>query len=213
MEKVNIIIAEDHEFFRKGLVMVLNEIDFINVKGETNNGKELIDLLKTTPADIVITDIKMPVMDGIEATKNIKTLYPDIKIIVLSLHGEEEYLKKMIDIGVDGFILKDTNKEGLERALSAVKNGKQYFSTDFFTFFTKQYSSNHTHTTDVKLTPRELEILQQISLGLTNKEIAEKLFISAKTVINHRTNILSKTETKNTASLIRFAFKNKLIKL
>ena len=213
MIKVDVIVAEDHDFFRKGLIMVLNEIDFINVTGEATNGKELIDILKVTKADIILTDIKMPVMDGIEATKIIKSLYPDIKIIVLSLHSEEEYLKKMIEIGVHGFILKNTNKEDLERALNLVIEGKQYFSEEFLPYFTKQYLPNNSTKLEVKLTKRELEVLQQISLGLTNKEIGEKLFISIKTVINHRTNIMSKTGTNNTASLVRYAFKNKLVKL
>ncbi|MBU8893106.1 MAG: response regulator transcription factor [Bacteroidales bacterium] len=213
MKKINIIVAEDHEFFRKGLIMVLNEIDFINVAGEASNGKELIDLLKTTAADIILTDIKMPVMDGIEATKIIKTLYPDIKVIVLSLHGDEEYLRKMIEIGVHGFILKNTNKEGLERALNFVKEGKQYFSEEFLPSFTKKYLPNSSNNVEVILTKRELEILQQVSLGLKNKDIAENFFISIKTVINHRTNIMSKTGTNNTASLVRYAFENKLVKL
>lgn len=212
-KKINIIVAEDHDFFRKGLIMVLNEIDFITVVGEATNGKELIDLLKITPVDIILTDIKMPVMDGIVATKNIKTIYPDIKILIISLHGDEEYLEKMIEVGADGFILKNTNKEDLERALNFIKEGKQYFAEEFLPFFTKKYLPNQSSEIDVKLTKRELEVLQKISLGLINKEIAEELCISVKTVINHRTNIMSKTGTKNTASLVRYGFKNSLVKL
>ena len=213
MKKLNVIVAEDHDFFRKGLIMVLNEIDFINVTGEATNGKDLIEKLKITPVDIILTDIKMPVMDGVEASKIIRNLYPEIKIIVLSLYSEEEYLKKMIEIGVHGFILKNTNKEDLERALNLVKEGKQYFSEEFLPFFTKQFLPKNSTGIEVKLTKRELEVLQQISFGLTNREIGEKLFISIKTVINHRTNIMSKTGTNNTASLVRYAFKNKLVKL
>ncbi len=211
MAKTNIIVAEDHDFFRKGLVMVLNDIDFVKVVGEASNGKELIELLKTTPTDIVLTDITMPVMDGFEAIKIIKAHYNNIKIVVLSLHGDEEYLKQVIELGADGYILKNTDKDGLERALNIIKDGKQFFSEEFLPFFTKQYLPSKTNKNDAKLTKRELEILNNISLGLTNNEIAEKLFISIKTVINHRTNLLLKTGSKNTASLIRYAFKNSLL--
>ncbi|MBI9068693.1 MAG: response regulator transcription factor [Salinivirgaceae bacterium] len=210
-KKVKIIIVDDHEFFRHGVIIALQGIDFLSVVGQAGNGKELIEKIKETQVDIILTDIKMPVMDGIEATKKIKSLYPDIKIIALSLHGEEEYLEKMIEAGVHGFILKNTNKDGLERALSFVKEGKQYFSEEFLPFFTKKFQSGYSSQIKVRLTKRELEILQEIANGYTSQEIADRLNISIKTVINHRTNLLSKTGAKNTATLLGYAFKNQLI--
>lgn len=210
-KKINVIVAEDHDFFRKGIILALNNISFVKVVGEARNGQELIEKLKTTSVDIVLTDIKMPVMDGIKATEIIKTLYPAVKIIAISLYGDEMYLEKMIKAGVHGFILKNTNTKDLERALNFVKEDKQYFSEEFLPYFTKKYVSDKSTNTEIKLTKRELEILQYISQGLTSKEIAKELNISIKTAINHRTNILSKTGAKNTASLVGYAYKNKLI--
>lgn len=210
--KVKIIVADDHEFFRQGVVIALQGIDFVEVVGQLGNGEELIEKLKETPVDIVLTDIKMPIMDGIEATKTINELYPIIKIIALSLHGDEEYLEKMIEAGVHGFILKNTTKDGLENALKAVKEDKQYFSEEFLPFFTKKFQSGYSPQTEVRLTKRELEILQEIANGYTNQEIADRLNISIKTAINHRTNLLSKTESKNTATLLGYAYRKKLIR-
>lgn len=210
-KKINVFVAEDHDFFRKGIIIALNDISFVKVVGEARNGQELIEKLKTTSVDIVLTDIKMPVMDGIKATEIIKTLYPAVKIIAISLYGDEMYLEKMIKAGVHGFILKNTTTKDLERALNFVKEDKQYFSEEFLPYFTKKYVSDKSTNTEIKLTKRELEILQYISQGLTSKEIAKELNISIKTASNHRTNILSKTGAKNTASLVGYAYKNKLI--
>ena len=208
---IKVVIAEDNEFFRKGVISVLNEIDTVKLVGEAANGKELIDLLTKVSTDIVLTDIKMPVLDGIDAAKWIKIHYPEIKILMLSLHGEEQYLKKIVEIGASGFILKNTTKDNLERVLNLVMEGKLYFSEEFMPFFTQSYLPINNSKNGDNLTLRELEILQEIAEGLTNKEIAEKLSISIKTVINHRTNIMAKAGAKNTASLIRYGIKNKLI--
>lgn len=211
MKKINVVVAEDHDFFRNGLISALQDIDFINVVAEACNGQELVNLLKTTQADIVLTDIKMPIMDGLDATKIIKSLYPEIKIIILTLHNEEYYFLKMIEYGVHGYILKNTNKENLERALQLIKEDKQYFSEDLLPILANPFKINSSKENINKLTKREIEVLQQISKGLTNSEIAEKLFISPKTVINHRANLMSKTGARNSVALVRFAFDNKLI--
>jgi len=209
--KTNVIVAEDHEFFRAGLVLALKDIDFVNIVADVSNGKELVDLVKIVSVDIVLTDIKMPVMDGLEATKIIKNLYPDIKVVILTLHDEEDYFKKMIEYGIHGYILKNTNKDNLERALHLIDEGKQYFAEELLPILTNNFKSSTSDNNKVKLTKRELEVLQQIALGITNVEIAEKLFISTKTVINHRTNIMTKTSMHNSAGLISYAYKNNLI--
>ena len=211
MKTIKIFIADDHEFFRKGIINVINDIKHIKVVGEAENGEKLLEKLKTIKPDIILMDIKMPVLDGEKTTIEVKKLYPDIKIIALSFFDEDDYLMKMIEARVDGYILKNTNKEGLEHAINIIATGKPYFAEEFMPFFTQQILNKDSKNKD-NLTKREKEILQVISEGLTNKEIAEKLFISIKTVINHRTNILSKTNTKNTASLLNYAFKNNLVK-
>lgn len=211
MEMLNVVVAEDHEFFRNGLISALKEIDFVKIVDGVNNGKDLVDIVKKNKVDIVFTDIKMPVMDGFEATEIIKKANPEVKIIVLSLYDEEIYFKKMIELGVNGYILKNTSKTDLTRALLLIKDGKQYFAEEFLPFLTRQLVSNNQINEHDHLTDRELEVVQLVSMGLTNSEIAEKLFISKKTVINHRTNIMSKTGTNNSASLISYAYKHNLI--
>lgn len=213
MKNIKLVIAEDHEFFRRGLVETINDLVGFSVIGEVSNGEELIEFMKNASPDIVITDIKMPKLNGIEATQKLLAIQPDLIVLAISLHGEEEYLEKMIEIGVRGFLLKNTNSEILEKALQAVSEGKQYFSEEFIPYFTKKYISKNKFDDNEKLTKRELEVLQLIADGFTNQEIADKLFISAKTVMNHRTKIIEKTESKNTASLLAYAFKNKLIKI
>ena len=211
MGKLNVAVAEDHELFRTGLVSTLKEVDCVRIIGDVENGEELLKLISKKTVDIVFTDIKMPVMDGFEITKILKDKFPNIKIIVMTLYDEEDYFKKMIELGVHGYILKNTGKADLTRALHLISEGKQYIAEEFLPFLTKQFVSGLNCNYNEHLTKRELEILQYISLGLTNCKIAEKLFISKKTVVNHRTNIMSKTGTKNSASLISYAYKHKLI--
>lgn len=212
--KIRIVVAEDHDFFRKGVISSINELNFTEVIGEASNGIELLKVINTIQPDIILLDIKMPKMNGVIVAEKILSIYPKIKIIMLTLYGEEGYLKKMIELGVSGFLLKNTNKEGLERAIKSVMDGNQYFSEELIPFLTKKYIEKPTTSKNSEsLTNRELEILQLIVDGLTTKEIAKKLFLSDKTIINHRTNLLSKTSSKNTASLITYALKNQLVTL
>ncbi len=183
------------------------------VIGEASNGKEFLELLKTTLPDLVLMDIAMPEMDGLEATKKALDLYPELKIVALSSYGDEIYYRQMIEQGVQGFITKSSNKEELEFAINTVVKGNNYFSQDLLKKVVIKISRKDKlkEEEEIKLTRREKEILKCICLGLSNKEIARKLFISPKTVDNHRTNLLSKTSAKNTASLVMCAIKNNLI--
>ncbi|MBI9068721.1 MAG: response regulator transcription factor [Salinivirgaceae bacterium] len=212
-KKIKILLVDDHEIFRSGLKFVLNQNENFEIIGEANNGKAFLSLLDTHVPDIVMLDIEMPEMNGIEASKCAIKKFPDLKIIVLSTYGEEEYYSTMILAGVQGFILKKAGINELESAILKVYKGENYFSHELLQdmVFKKANVIKRIEKLDLKITPREQEVLELISAGNSNQEIGEKLFISPLTVNNHRSSLLSKTSTKNTASLIMFAIKNKLI--
>jgi DNA-binding NarL/FixJ family response regulator len=192
--------------------MAINGFDYCKIIGEATNGMELLKLLEHHQPDIILMDIKMPLMNGCEATREALKRFPDLKIIALSMYGDEEHLQSMIDAGAKGFLLKNIRTDDLDRALNAVADGKSYYSEEFLEFFTKRFSSKpEDEELFQALTKRELEILQYIVDGYSNKEIANKLFISIRTVTNHRANINSKTGVNNTAKLIAFAIRHNLV--
>lgn len=213
MEKIRIIIADDHQLFRNGLKILLNSIPDFEVTGEASNGEELLKLLKTLPADITLMDINMPEMDGIEATRKSLKVCPDLRIIALSMYGEEEYYYKMVDAGAKGFLLKDSDISEVKEAILAVSKGGSYFSQELLYHVIQKIKHREHESKTANLSKREKEILAKICEGLSNQEIADALFISKRTVDKHRANLLGKTNSKNTASLILFAIRNKLIEI
>lgn len=209
------IIVDDHLIFKQGLKAMIIAEDIATVIGEASNGQEFLEILKDCRPDLVLMDIDMPQMNGMEATKKAIELIPDIKIIALTMFSDEDYYYKMIDMGVKGFILKSTGINELEKAVHDVMLGESYFSNELLRNIIKNFSrkpvSKQAETN--KLTEREIEILKEICQGNTTDEIAEKLNISPKTVKSHRSNLLEKTSCKNSAGLILFAIKNKIISL
>jgi DNA-binding NarL/FixJ family response regulator len=213
-DKLKIFIVDDHEFFRNGLKMVINRLKYAKVVGEASNGKEFLDLLSKNEPDIVLIDIQMPLMNGIEATHLALEEYPDLKIVALTMFDDEEYVQSMIDAGAKGFLLKNITKEILDQALTAIQSGKNYYSPELFNFFTKKVVSEpRRDDEEVQLTRREKEILQLICDGLTNKEIADRLFISERTVVGHKSNLLAKTNTKSSVGLLSYAIRNRLVEV
>jgi len=213
MNKIRIIIADDHQLFRNGLKILLNSFPEFEVTGEASNGKEYLELLKTVQADIALMDINMPEMDGIEATKRGVKVNPSVNIIALSMYGEEEYYYKMVDAGAKGFLLKDSDISEVKEAILTVVKGGSFFSQELLYHVIQKIKHRELETKSANLSKREREILVKICEGLSNQEIAEALFISKRTVDKHRANLLGKTNSKNTASLILFAIKNKLIEI
>jgi DNA-binding NarL/FixJ family response regulator len=213
MEKIKIIITDDHQLFRNGLKILLNAFQEFEVAGEASNGEEFLRLLKSTPADVVLMDINMPEMDGIEATRKGLKINPEIDIIALSMYGEEEYYYKMVDAGAKGFLLKDSDISEVKEAIMTVKRGGSYFSQELLYHVIQKIKHRENESKSANLSKREKEILMKICEGLSNQEIAEALFISKRTVDKHRANLLGKTNSKNTASLILFAIRNKLIEI
>ena len=212
MTDINIVIVDDHSLFRNGMKLLLTNAGNFAIIAEASNGKEFIELLKTTIPDIVLMDIDMPEMDGIEATSKALEINPDLKIIGLSMYGEEEYYYKMIEAGVSGFLLKNSDINEVKTAITSVFDGGKYFSQELLYNVVRNIKTSQTNQEVVEnLSERELEVLKQICIGLSNHEIAENLHISKRTVDKHRANLLDKTNSKNTAHLVMYAIKNKLI--
>ena len=216
MEYKKIILVDDHTLFRNGLKLLINNTPNFRVIAEASNGKEFIDLLsKEEKPDVVLLDIAMPEMDGIEAAAIALEKYPDLPIITLSMYGEEDYYFKMVSLGVKGFLLHNSDIHEVCSALESVVEGGTYFSQELlFNLVSNLRSSSLAGTEDNSmLSERELEILLLICKGFSNQEIADELFISKRTVDKHRANILSKTNCKNTANLVVYAIKNRLVEI
>ena len=213
MKKPDIIIVDDHLIFRQGLKSLITIENIATVIAEASDGREFIDLLGSHKPDLVLMDIDMPRMNGIEATQKALELMPELKIIAFTMFGEEDYYYKMIDLGVKGFILKSSGINELEKAIHDVMIGESYFSNELLRKIINNFSRKNSHKPAemAGLTVRELEVLQQICFGLNNEEIAKKLFISPNTVKSHRSNLFEKTGCKNTPGMILFAMKNKII--
>jgi DNA-binding NarL/FixJ family response regulator len=210
MEIAKVIIVDDHVIFRKGLYTILNEIDFVKVVGEASNGNELLELLKKQPADVILMDIKMPVMDGIETTKKVAAKYPEIKVIALTMFEEISYFNKMIEAGASGFLLKKTTSEELERAINLVLEDESYFSEEFMSSVNIHLKPKQKDSTII-LTDREQEVLELICKGYSNVEIANFLGVSSRTVDGFRARLFEKTGAKNAPNLVMFAIKNGLV--
>ena len=212
---IKIILADDHQLIIDGIKSRLADIDHIKIIAEANNGKELLETLQKNVPDIILMDIQMPVMNGFDATLEILSLYPFIKIIALTTYDEKSIIRKMLDAGACGYILKNVKKDELIKAIETVMSGKQYYSSEITITMAKPSAEEVIPSQPVAygknlLSERETEILRLIAQGYTNHEIAQKLFISVKTVDTHRTNIMKKIEVHNIAGLIRYAIQNKL---
>jgi DNA-binding NarL/FixJ family response regulator len=213
MDKIRIALADDHQLFRNGLKILLGSFSEFEVVAEASNGNELLRAMETSPSDIVLMDISMPEMDGVEATGILSRQLPGTRVIALSMYGEEEYYYRMIDAGAKGFILKDSDITDVHDAIIAVYKGGNYFSQELLYHVINRIKNREQEVKSSSLSKREKEILLKICEGLSNHEIADSLFISKRTVDKHRANLLAKTGSKNTASLILYAIKNRLIEI
>ena len=210
---INLLIADDHQLITDGLYQILNSEKTIGEIHIAGNGKEAIDKALEYDIDCVIMDINMPVVNGMEATKLIKKEKPFIKVIVVSMLCDAAIVNKMLKAGADAFINKDTGKAELLKAIEKVMNDEKYISPEIsFNLFRHLTDRNVINTGNEKhLTTREIEIIRHIADGLTNTEIAAKLFLSPGTVDTHRKNMLAKLQLKNTASLVKYAAEHKLL--
>jgi len=213
-KNIKIIIVDDHEIFRNGLEFVLTTFSDFKIIASVANGKELFEKLKNLNPDIIITDIQMPEMNGIEVCEKIVELYPKIKVLVLSMFGEEKYLHKILNAGANGFILKNINKYDLEKAIRTVAADGNYFAAELLPYFTQKFlDDTKNQDPEIKITNREKDVLKLIAQGYTNKEIGEILFISPRTVDGHRSSLIAKTGSRNVINMLIYAIRNKIIKI
>jgi len=214
MRKTTILIADDHKIFREGLAELLGKEQHMEVIGDAGNGTEIHILLKEQHVDIILMDIDMGEGEtsGIELTKEITKLYPKTKVLALSMHGDKNYIVKMLEAGATGYILKNAGKEEMINAIQTVANGNTYFSSQVSAKLLEQIinplSAKKNKSGSIALTEREIEVLKLIADEYSNPEIAEMLFISIRTVDTHRRNLLDKLGVKNTAGLVKYAIQN-----
>lgn len=215
MANLKIGIVDDHEIVRDGIKLLLEDEPGYDVTFEAENGREAVEYCHSYETDLVIMDITMPEMDGIEATKILKEKFPDLKILALTMLSEDQHIRKMIKAGASGYILKSSGKRELLKAINAIMDGQHYFSEEATQSILQELVNPEVNRTnvpeDVHITERELEVLKLIVNEYTNQEIADKLFVSVRTVDAHRRNLLQKTGAKNTAGLVKYALQNNLL--
>jgi len=209
---IRIVIADDHRVMLDGIKALFGDVKEIEIVGEALNGEELIRQVEIHRPDVVLTDVQMPVKDGIEAAREIHATYPEIKIIALTMLNESMFIRRMLEAGVSGYVIKTVDKDELIRVIHKVAAGEKHFGEEVTAELMNNFSgkTSETNPADV-LTRREKEILTLIAQGLTDKEIAEKVFLSSLTIITHRKNILSKLGLKNKVEITRFAMENGLL--
>jgi len=211
-ENINILIADDHQMVIDGLKMMLDNQNY-HVVSEANNGQEAIDLINVNPHkyDLVLTDISMPLLSGTELCKMVKAQFPHIQVLILSMYNNAQAVKEAVLAEADGYILKNSGRSELLQALHRITNGGTYFSQDIVPIIYGQYQKQKVQDEKLNvLSPREKEILSLIVKELTSEEIAEKLFISKKTVDNHRQHLFVKCNCKSTVGLVKYAIANGL---
>lgn len=216
MDKIKIIITDDHQLVREGVEAMLRGVPDIEVIGTVSSGEEAINLARSNKPDVVLMDILMPGMTGIEAARWIKEIDDTIRVIMVTVEISKEYVTAAIKSAVDGYLPKNVSKEILLDAVRSVYKGERYFNEAvkkliFEDFYTVEKSKNPKKTLPNQLTKREMEVLALVASGKANKEIAEALFISVKTVETHKTHILIKLGLNNNSELIRYALKNNII--
>ncbi len=206
--KTNLFIVDDHQLVVDGLLSLLKNEEQYEVVGYSNQPKEVVDRLEKLNVAVLLTDINMPEMTGVELTRNVKKRYPKIKVLALSMFGERQVIKEMIDAGVSGYILKNTGKQELLEALNKLANGQNFFGEEVTKELMKSFINNDESS---HLTNREIEIVRLIENEYSNKEIASHLFISERTVETHRKNIFRKTGTQSIVGLLKYAYDHRII--
>lgn len=205
MKKIKVLLADDHAIVLDGLRAVLKNHERIEVCGEARNGEEVLKFVASNYVDVVVLDINMPVMDGINCARKLKQKYPHIFVIILTMYAQKSFIEEIVKIGVDGCLLKSNTGQELIHAIERVADGKSYY--DMIQSFVIEKEENF----QFKLSKREIEIIKLLAEGLTSMQIGEKLFIADHTVKTHRKNILRKTGAVNTSQLVQFALNNQLI--
>lgn len=209
---IKVFLVDDHVLIRKGIALLLENFQDLDVVGESNNGEECLQILHQKDVDVVLMDISLPEgIDGFTATKKIKKEFPNIKIVMLTMHNEIAYIQKAIDVEADGYILKNSQGGQVYKAIQAVYSGRKYYDVGLPKDQLEKLFKKKGENNVCVLSNREQEIVRLTILGYTNLQIADKLFISSKTVENHKSNIMQKLNLKTKAELIQFGIANNYI--
>jgi len=219
MEKIKLILVDDHQLVRTGIANLLTSEPSFEIIGEASEARELFDLLRQSQPDIAVLDIALPGLSGIEITKKLHNEFPGIRILILSMHTSEEFIFNAINSGARGYLPKNTSRRELIEAIYAIKRGEEYFAESISNVILKSYikkaKSNSTDDENKEslLSKREIEVLRLFAEGMTNQEIADKLFISIRTVESHKNHIMARLELKTTVDLVKFAIRNNIVLL
>ncbi|WP_340105617.1 response regulator transcription factor [Rhodohalobacter sp. 8-1] len=214
MANIKVLLVDDHKIVRDGIKLMLEPQAGINVVAEAEDGEEVKNILDETSVDVIVMDINMPGMNGIKTTKMVKDEHPNIKVLALTMSSDDSHIRQMVQAGASGYIMKSAGRDELTNAIHDVMAGKHYFSDQATQSIMMDLVKNKGKSSapdPVHITERELEVLQMIVKEHTNQEIAEKLYISPRTVDAHRRNLLQKTGARNTAGLVKYAFQNGLV--
>ena len=212
--KKKVLIVDDHKLFRKGLRLLIETLDSYEVVDEASNGHEFLAYLDQELPDLVLLDIAMPEMDGLQAALIALHKHPDLKIITLSMYVDQDYYFNMVDAGVKGFLLKNSDLNEVRQTMDCVTNGGNFFSSELLINLVNALKNSSTEISSGSfLTEREKEVILLICRGYSTQEIADHLFLSKRTIDTHRANILAKTNCKNTASLVVYAIQNKFLEI
>lgn len=214
--KIRLILVDDHLIVRDGIKSLLSGVERFEIVGEADSGSYLFALLKTVVPDVILLDINLPDISGIEITKRLKVEYPQVGVLILSMYNTEDYIFNAIRAGAKSYLPKTTNRQELEEAVCAVYRGEEYFSQSISNIILRsfiQQAQGQDEKKEDQLTAREIEILRLFAEGMANAEIADQLFISVRTVESHKNHIMQKLELKSTVDLIKFAIKNKIIEI
>ncbi|MCK5847423.1 MAG: response regulator transcription factor [Bacteroidales bacterium] len=207
---IKVLIADDHKIFVDGLISLLTREHNISVVAKAHNGIEMLDCLENYDVDIVLSDINMPVMDGLKAAKIILKKFPNVKVIMLSMHNRNAIIKEVVKIGVHGYVLKSGDNAELVNTINKVFTGERYYSFEVKKIL-DNIADNKKHFDDILISKKEQRIIKHICDGFTSKEIADILNLSIYTVETHRKNLLIKTKSKNVVALVNYAYKNNIV--
>ncbi len=210
MNKIRLLLADDHPLIRAGFKSLLGKSERFEIVGEAENGKELIEMGNALIPDIILSDINMPVISGLEALEQLSKQQPSVKFIMLSMHEEREYILNALKIGASGYLLKNIERFDLERAIISVYEGGKYFSPAITNILAESFGKPEVNES-YDITPREKEVLELVANGNSTKLIADQLGISIRTVESHRINMLKKMKASNTAELIKKAIEMKIL--
>lgn len=213
MKKIRVFLADDHKLIRDAIRIHLEGLEDIEIVGEAAGGREVLDQMATTPTDVLLLDINMEGMDGLDCAAALRADYPEVKVMVLTMHDSSLYIKQMVAHGVRGYLLKSADGSEIVSAIRQVAEGKTCYDPAVVDVIMQSYSDGERRQPEpevAKLTPRELEIMDLIIKEYSNQEIAEELYISTRTVDAHKRNLLEKTNSKNLVGLIKYAFNHNL---